>query len=99
MRGLQITPEGLQAWSTQCETAATELATRAPDASGLPSGQATAAAVTASQTITTAAAQVLAARVQATGKQAGIAAGSYADNDDQSAERLAALAPDAAVVI
>ena len=98
MRGLRVDPAGLEAWSAQCATAAGELAAHAPIAVDLPSGQATAAAVTASQTIAATAAQVLATRVQCTGTQAGHAAGSYPESDEQSAQRLAALAPASMVV-
>lgn len=98
MRGLQVDPTGLNAWSAQCATAAGELADRAPVAADLPNGQATAAAVTASHTIAAAAAGVLAVRVQATGTKASDAASSYLESDEQSAQRLAALTPASAVV-
>lgn len=98
MWGFQVDPAGLNAWSAQCATAAGELAARAPIAADLPSGQATAAAVSASQSIAAAAAEVLAARVQATGARASDAAGSYLESDEQSAQRLAELAPVSAVV-
>jgi hypothetical protein len=78
--------------------AAGELAARAPIAADLPSWQATAAAVTASQTIAAAAARVLAARVQGTGTKASIAASSYLESDEQSAQRLAEVTPVSVVV-
>jgi hypothetical protein len=69
-----------------------ELAASASVTADLPSGQATGAAVAASQTITTTAAKVLATRVEATGTKAGIAATRYVESDEQSAQRLAAVA-------
>ncbi len=98
MWGVQVDPAGLNAWSDECATAAGELAGRAPITADLPSGQATAAAVTANQTIAAAAAELLALRVQATGAKASDAASSYLESDEQSAQRLAALAPASAVV-
>lgn len=92
-------PDGLQAWSVQCATAAGELAALVTVAAGLPSGQATASAVTVSQTITTTAAQVLTVRVQATGTKASIAVSSYVESDEQSAQRLAAVASGSVVVV
>lgn len=98
MRGFQVDPTGLNAWSAQCAAAAGELAARAPIAADLPSGQATAAAVTASQTIAAAAAELLAVRVEATGAKASDAASSYLGSDEQSAQRLASLTPASVVV-
>jgi hypothetical protein len=54
--------------------------------------------VTASQTIAAAAARVLAARVQGTGTKASIAASSYLESDEQSAQRLAEVTPVSVVV-
>jgi len=96
--GFQVDSAGLQAWSAHCATAAGKLAARAPVVADLPSEQATAAAVTASQTIAAAAAELLAVRVRATGAKASDAASSYAEFDEHSAQRLAALASASAVV-
>lgn len=54
--------------------------------------------MTASQTIAAAAAELLAVRVRATGAKASDAASSYLESDEQSAQRLAALASASAVM-
>ncbi len=91
--GMRVDAEGLAAWSAQCAAAAADLAAQAPLATELPSGQATGAAVTASQAITATVAQVLSARVQSTGRKASVAASGYLMSDEQSAQRLAQVAP------
>lgn len=96
--GLRVHSTGLEAWSAQCMTAAEELAACPSVTTDLPSGQATSAAVAASQTITTTAAKALAARVRATGAKASIAATSYSESDEQSAQLLAAVAERSVVV-
>jgi len=79
-------------------TAAGELAARVPVVADLPSGQATAAAVGVSQTIAATAVQLLAVRVQATGEKASSAVSSYLRTDEDSAQRLAAVASGPVVV-
>jgi hypothetical protein len=86
---MKVGAAGLESWSTHCATAAANLALCGPVTADLPSGQATAAAVSASQMIAAAAARVLAGRVQSTGTKASIAAGSYVESDATSAHQLA----------
>lgn len=90
---LRVIPRGLEAWSTQCGTVAGELAANSVTPPSLTSGQATATAVSTGQTLIGGTATVLASRVQATGKSAAASAATYATNDEESAERLAALTP------
>jgi hypothetical protein len=54
--------------------------------------------VAASQAITVTVAEVLSARVESTGTKASIAAGSYLNSDEYSAQRLAQVAPAPMVV-
>lgn len=90
---MRVDVEGLQAWSAQCERIADELAavvSAAPP--GVPSGQATATAVSTGQTLIGGTASLMAARVGATGTQSATAAVAYAANEGESARRLAGVA-------
>lgn len=90
---MQVDVEGLEAWSAQCGTTAGQLAADTTTASDLPSGQATATAVSAGQTLIGGTASVMAARVESTAATASAAAAAYADQDAESAQRLAAVSP------
>jgi len=86
---VRVDAAGLDTWAVQCATAAADLALCRPAIAGVPSGQATAAAVSASHTIAATAGRVLGARLHDTGTRASIAATSYVESDDNSAHRLA----------
>jgi hypothetical protein len=89
---MQVDPKGLELWSRDCGAAAAKLASSVTGATGLPDGQATAAAVTASDTLAAAAAQVFSVRVLATGAEASSAANGYVEFDVDSAQALAEVA-------
>ena len=89
---LGVDPSGLRAWSAQCGTVAGKLAAPVATPCG-PSAQATAAAVSAGQTVIGGTAAMMASRVQATGAEALEAAAAYAEPDAEGSQRLAAVAP------
>jgi len=95
---MQVDPKGLELWSTECGTAAAKLASSVTGATGLPGGQATAAAVAASDTLAAAAAQVFSVRVLATGAEASSAANGYVESDEDSAQALTEAAQGSVVV-
>lgn len=89
---MRVDDSGLERWSDQCSSVARELAaavTAAP--ADLPSGQATAAVVSTSQSLVDAASVTFSARVQAIGTKSGVAAAGYVSNDEESARRLDGL--------
>jgi len=90
---MHVDVQGLQAWSAQCGAIARELAVGPAAASAPPSGQSTTTAVSAGQSLVAGTASLMATRVQGTGALAAAAAAAYAANDDESAQRLAAVSP------
>lgn len=93
MGEMQVDVEGLEAWSAQCGTIAGKLAASPVAPPSLPGGQATATAVSTGQTLVAGTASLMAVRVRSTGTSATSAAAAYAANDDESAQRLAAVSP------
>lgn len=94
---MQADCQGLRAWSAQCGTIAGELAAQ-PASPSLPSGQATATAVSAGQTLIGGTATLLASRVRSAGTQATEAAAAYATHEQESAQSLAGVSPGPVVV-
>jgi hypothetical protein len=93
MGEMRVDIQGLEAWSAQCGTIAGELAATSMAPPSLPSGQATSTAVSTGQTLIGGTASVMATRVRGTGTSATASAAAYATNDDESAQRLAAVSP------
>lgn len=89
---MRVDVQRLEAWSAQCGTVAGKLAVPMVTPS-LPSGQATATAVSTGQTLIGGTATVMATRVRGTGVHATEAASAYAINEQESAQSLAAVAP------
>jgi hypothetical protein len=94
---MRVDIKGLEFWSAQCETLAGKLAATTATASSLASGQATATAVSTGQALIHSTASSMAARVGTMGTHASAAASAYAADDEQSAQRLATVAPGPAV--
>lgn len=92
MGEMRVSVEGLEAWSAQCGIVAGKLAV-VPVGGAVPSGQATATAVSTGQSLIGGIAAGMAARARATGTSATEAATAYALNDAESATQLAAVAP------
>ena len=93
---MQVDVQGLQAWSAQCATIAGELAAMAAALPRLPGGQATATAVSTGQTLVGGTASLMSGRVRTTGISSSAAATAYTTHEQESAQRLAAVAPGAA---
>ena len=89
---MRVNDAGLELWSTRCRSVAAELADlEAVDPAALPSGQASAAVVSAARALVDTAGAVLTARVQATAAMASAAAATYAATEDESTAELGAL--------
>ncbi len=97
--GMRVNNAGLEAWSELCRSVAAELSRPAGGTpAAVPSGQATAATVSAARALIDAAGTVLASRVQTTATKGNVAATTYAATEEESATRLGAV-PSAAPVV
>lgn len=93
MGEMRVDVQRLEAWSAQCGMIAGELAATSMSPPSLPSGQATATAVSTGQTLIGGTASLMATRVRGTGTSATAAATAYAANEQGSVQRLAAVSP------
>lgn len=92
MATVRVDELGLHVWAAQCQNENGNLASKiAPSASG-PTGQRTATAAQAADTGVDTTIGALAARAQATGGKANMAAGHYVGTDENSAQRIDAVA-------
>jgi hypothetical protein len=93
MGEMRVDVEGLEDWSAQCVTIAGELAAASLALPSLPSRQATSTAVSTGQALVDGTSTFMATRVRGTGTNASAAATAHAANDEESAQRLAAVSP------
>ncbi len=94
---MRVNDAGLQVWAAQCQTVAGQLAGGVVPAIGGPAGQRTAAAARVADAGVDAALGALVARAHATGAKASEAATRYVGTDENSAQRIAAVAVPPAV--
>ena len=97
MATVRVDDAGLQVWAAQCQTEKAQLASGAASATGAPAGQRTAAAAQSADTGVAATVGALTARAQATGGKVSSAGTRYAGTDQNSAQRIAAVAAPPAV--
>ena len=88
---------GLRVWVAHCAAVAGQLADPIAPAGAGPAGQATATAARDADAAVDAATAVLATRVQAMGAKAVVATSGYLGTENNSAQRVAALAVPPAV--
>ncbi len=93
----RVDDAGLQVWAAQCQTVNGQLASRVASATVGPEGQATAAAARAADAGVDAAVGALTTRARATGAKVSGAAARYVGTDQNSAQRIAAVAVPPAV--
>ena len=92
MATVRVDDAGLQVWAAQCQTENGQLASRIAPAAVGPTGQRTATAAQTADIGVDATVGALTARAQATGGKASMAAGRYVGSDENSAQRIAAVA-------
>ncbi len=89
---MRVDDAGLQVWAAHCQTVAGQLAGGVVPATGGPAGQRTAAAAQAADAGVDATVGALKARAHTTGGKVNSAAARYAGTDQNSAQRIAAVA-------
>jgi hypothetical protein len=95
---IEVDADGLHVLAARCQSLAGEIgAVSAAPSTAIPSGQATAAAVGAVHASVAAAGAAIVTRLETTSTELSTAASSFTNQEESSADAVAALAPSTAV--